>query len=340
MLVPHRTFSSPEYRYGFQGQEKDDEVKGSGNSLNYKFRMHDPRLGRFFAVDPLTAKYPWYTPYQFSGNKVIQFLELEGLEEGENQINIGAQIKAGWHAFLGFFGDRNVVSQVKEQSAEIGDFNTLDHLNKIQKNADTEQLKILFTYADFVGNAYGSAEIGRMYLYHIEGNKDVYEVFNKYSALSDDANLTSDTFWGTLSVIPVVGNLKHLKKLKFLKYVKGANKLKYSREYGKCAEFVSEFAAKYGDDIIDSGAKVVKNEINIGKGGLIGTMKDRLSDNGMHQFIEIIEDGKSIIFDNIHPEGIAKELYKLDGVVNGKLIIDLLDESKGLIKKEIIKKSK
>jgi RHS repeat-associated protein len=68
------------YRYGFQGQEKDDEVKGSGNSLNYKYRMYDPRLGRFFAVDPLTAKYPFYSPYAFSGNRVIDMVELEGLE--------------------------------------------------------------------------------------------------------------------------------------------------------------------------------------------------------------------------------------------------------------------
>ena len=50
MLVPNRTFSSPAYRYGFQGQEKDDELKGGGNSLNYTFRMHDPRVGKFFAV--------------------------------------------------------------------------------------------------------------------------------------------------------------------------------------------------------------------------------------------------------------------------------------------------
>jgi len=47
-------------------------LKGEGNSLNFKFRMHDPRLGRFFAIDPLAPKYPHYTPYQFAGNKVIQ----------------------------------------------------------------------------------------------------------------------------------------------------------------------------------------------------------------------------------------------------------------------------
>ena len=81
MLVPNRHGQADSYRYGFQGQEKDDEVKGEGNSINYKFRMHDPRVGRFFATDPLTSKYPHYTPYSFSGNKVIAFGELEGLEE-------------------------------------------------------------------------------------------------------------------------------------------------------------------------------------------------------------------------------------------------------------------
>jgi uncharacterized protein (TIGR02594 family) len=72
--------SSRSYRYGFQNQEKDDEVKGAGNSVNYKYRMHDPRIGRFFAVDPLIKEYPYYSSYSFSGNIVINMIELEGLE--------------------------------------------------------------------------------------------------------------------------------------------------------------------------------------------------------------------------------------------------------------------
>ncbi|KUJ59229.1 hypothetical protein AR687_24230 [Flavobacteriaceae bacterium CRH] len=81
MLVPNPDKPKSEYRYGFQGQEKDDEIKGGeGNSLNYAFRMHDPRIGRFFAVNPLEAKYPFYSPYQFSGNRLIDMVELEGLE--------------------------------------------------------------------------------------------------------------------------------------------------------------------------------------------------------------------------------------------------------------------
>lgn len=82
MLLPNRhgSVDSDSYRYGFQGQERDDEVKGEGNSYNYTFRMHDPRLMRFFATDPLAKEYPWFTPYQFSGNRLIDAIELEGLE--------------------------------------------------------------------------------------------------------------------------------------------------------------------------------------------------------------------------------------------------------------------
>ncbi len=55
--------------------------------MNYDFRMHDPRIGRFFAIDPLTAKYPWNSPYAFSENRVIDRVELEGLEAAKVTIS-------------------------------------------------------------------------------------------------------------------------------------------------------------------------------------------------------------------------------------------------------------
>jgi RHS repeat-associated protein len=98
MPMPGRSFNSGEYRYGFQGQEKDDEIKGEGNSVNYKYRVHDPRIGRFFAIDPLFKEYPWNSPYAFSENRVIDAIELEGLESyvinpngGMNNIAYGFQ---------------------------------------------------------------------------------------------------------------------------------------------------------------------------------------------------------------------------------------------------------
>ena len=41
--------------------------------------MHDARVGRFFATDPLEMQYPYYSPYQFSGNRPIDRIEREGL---------------------------------------------------------------------------------------------------------------------------------------------------------------------------------------------------------------------------------------------------------------------
>ncbi|MCB0740980.1 MAG: RHS repeat-associated core domain-containing protein [Chitinophagaceae bacterium] len=81
MDMPGRTYSSSSYRYGFNGKENDNEVKGEGNQQDYGMRIYDPRLGRFLSLDPLTAKFPFYTPYQFAGNSPIWAVDLDGLED-------------------------------------------------------------------------------------------------------------------------------------------------------------------------------------------------------------------------------------------------------------------
>jgi RHS repeat-associated protein len=81
MVMPGRSFSSDSYRYGFNGKETDNEVKGVGTQYDYGFRIYDPRLGKFLSVDPLSNSFPWYTPYQFAGNKPIAAVDLDGLEE-------------------------------------------------------------------------------------------------------------------------------------------------------------------------------------------------------------------------------------------------------------------
>ena len=69
------------YRYGFNGKEKDDDFGGSTSAVyDYGFRIYDSRIAKFLSVDPLTHKYPWYTPYQFAGNNPILFVDLDGLE--------------------------------------------------------------------------------------------------------------------------------------------------------------------------------------------------------------------------------------------------------------------
>jgi RHS repeat-associated protein len=84
MGMPGRTYSATTgYRYGFNGKENDDEIKGEGDQQDYGMRIYDPRLGKFLSVDPLTKSYPMLTPYQFASNKPINSIDLDGGESKE-----------------------------------------------------------------------------------------------------------------------------------------------------------------------------------------------------------------------------------------------------------------
>lgn len=74
--------SGTSYVYGFNGKRKDPEgLGGGGATYDYGFRIYNPELGKFLSVDPLTHAYPWFTPYQFAGNKPIAAIDLDGLED-------------------------------------------------------------------------------------------------------------------------------------------------------------------------------------------------------------------------------------------------------------------
>ena len=78
MLVPRRHGSLESYKYGFQGQEKDDELKGEGNSYDYGARFYDSRIGRFFSLDPLQKQFPYESNYNFVSNNPIIFSDPTG----------------------------------------------------------------------------------------------------------------------------------------------------------------------------------------------------------------------------------------------------------------------
>jgi RHS repeat-associated protein len=73
-----RTIENDSYRRGFNGMEKDDEVRGLGNSYDFGARMYDSRVGRWLSVDPLVSKYPDLSPYNFVGNSPIVFIDPNG----------------------------------------------------------------------------------------------------------------------------------------------------------------------------------------------------------------------------------------------------------------------
>src|SRR5581483_9729254 len=65
-------------------------------------RVYDPRVGRFLSIDPLTAKYPFLTPYQYASNRPIDGIDEDGLEWAPVKDNAGNITGYNW---LGFEND-------------------------------------------------------------------------------------------------------------------------------------------------------------------------------------------------------------------------------------------
>jgi RHS repeat-associated protein len=83
--MPGRKLSGG-YRYGFNGKENDNEVKGEGNSQDYGMRIYDPRLGRFLSVDPDFIENRDLSTYSFAANNPIRLIDVDGRYPGEPTI--------------------------------------------------------------------------------------------------------------------------------------------------------------------------------------------------------------------------------------------------------------
>jgi RHS repeat-associated protein len=89
MTMKGRESSSENYRYGFNGMEKDDEWKNAkGTDLDFGARMYDSRLGRFKSTDALTMA--WSTSYSYAKNSPIVFLDFAGLVPIDFKVVLGS----------------------------------------------------------------------------------------------------------------------------------------------------------------------------------------------------------------------------------------------------------
>jgi len=83
------------YRYGFNGKENDNEVKGDGNSLDFGARIYDPRVGRFLSVDPLAAGYADISPFLYAENSPIYLVDVAGMSAAvSNTVDPPTKTKA------------------------------------------------------------------------------------------------------------------------------------------------------------------------------------------------------------------------------------------------------
>jgi RHS repeat-associated protein len=81
MQMPERTYEAAGiagHRYGYNGKENDDDVKGEGNQQDYGFRIYDPRVARFLRVDPKAPMLLAWSSYATALDNSLILVDPEG----------------------------------------------------------------------------------------------------------------------------------------------------------------------------------------------------------------------------------------------------------------------
>jgi RHS repeat-associated protein len=85
MNMPGRQYANAafanDYRYGFNGMERDDELNGVGNSYTAEYWQYDSRLGRRWNMDPMFSSASGWSPYRAYYDNPIRYVDPIGLLE-------------------------------------------------------------------------------------------------------------------------------------------------------------------------------------------------------------------------------------------------------------------
>lgn len=139
------------YRFGFNGQEKENERQGVGNFLDFGARGYDSRLGRFQTLDPLFKRYPGESPYSFAGNSPIHMIDLYGetkkvytytFYEGIDKPHISVVTSPGLISRKNYINTNNGVLGMRSPAAPTYDWfdYTITNFIYVDKNLHARKL--------------------------------------------------------------------------------------------------------------------------------------------------------------------------------------------------------
>ena len=199
MMMPNRHksgSSSDNYRYGFNGQEKDDEVAGDGNSYTAEYWQYDPRIAKRWNPDPVVKYHE--SRYAVFANNPLRFVDRIGKD------TLSVIGKNG--SMISFIHKDLEKRQVELPFALNLDQNISLNFDKIGDGKLPDVLGYSLTGSingDFGGGA-GSVSISKSFIFFTRGNY----AYNPFSYTSAGAKVGSDfincdagiSFTGTLSL--------------------------------------------------------------------------------------------------------------------------------------------
>ena len=201
MLMPNRYGQSDDYRYGYQGSEKDNEVHGqNGTSYTTHFRQLDTRIGRWLSRDPLANKFPWQSPYVSMDNNPIKNNDKNG-----DKVPVTGKKEA----------QNKLLKQVNE---------TTGGCYKIDKNGELKAKWSLF------GRKYGKGTTADLFKAAIKSNNTI-----PIEAVENSEEVFFDSYVGTqIDVSDISKGDKHFKKGVYSHIM--SERLKAGKEYENKAD--------------------------------------------------------------------------------------------------------
>ena len=158
--LDRRSWTDKNYRYSFNSMEKDDEVKGGGNHIDFGARAYDSRLAKFLSLDRFTSKFIDMSPYSYSSNSPIFSMDING---DSTYIVIYGK---GWYrpSYKGKDYDNGDLfqKQAEARKREIESRDTFDPSRDkvVLKEAATEN-----EFLDIVNQEYSTGPTAEMHIY-------------------------------------------------------------------------------------------------------------------------------------------------------------------------------
>ena len=166
--MPKR-FGRTLYRYGFNGQEKDNEIYGDGQSYDFGARLYDTRISRWFSVDPKYNNYPYISSYSFALNNPLLFKDILGEkiyiyyqnEAGENLMyEYGSKIEVPDNAFVqNSINALNTLIETKSAQGDIEFFKNSEKYNVYLNQSISNRAE--FTIGSAEVNSVTIANVGK-----------------------------------------------------------------------------------------------------------------------------------------------------------------------------------
>ncbi|MFW5804538.1 MAG: hypothetical protein ACOCWG_04850 [bacterium] len=154
MPMHSRTFTGNGYKFGFNGQEKEDDIYGEGNTYSAEYWMYDSRLGRRWNVDPVDQIS--ISNYAVLSNSPVCMVDPLGDTDYYNKRGKYLGTDGDDNNLIGVVSNRKLLRQIKKDVRKHGIIYTVNdnaEFNNVDIGNGTKFFGTFFVDRDVLNSA-------------------------------------------------------------------------------------------------------------------------------------------------------------------------------------------